>query len=174
MQRTLMLVVATSYCASINAAPVKHNEARLSLINQLNSQPSVSWESLVEGEANGPTATWGKHQSITAAAAPVVLDKSVATVSNFTQYLCNGTSALGDCMNDLSKCQASHHPQGACLHSKGGHSLRSHCGDAGAEMHIEIFATSTDCTGLSTNVTQLVDTCQQGGGGAYFVKLECA
>ena len=31
--------------------------------------------------------------------------------SNFTQYFCNGTNALGSCMNDLSKCDKSSHAQ---------------------------------------------------------------
>ena len=40
-------------------------------------------------------------------------------------------------------------------------------------MHFSIYPTSADCSGAPQNITQTVDLCQQGQGGAYFVKLEC-
>jgi hypothetical protein len=75
-------------------------------------------------------------------------------------------------MNDLSQCAATHHQQGACLHTKSGHSLKASCGGAGT-VNFQLFETTADCTGPITKISQLADTCQEGGGGKYFVKLEC-
>jgi tripeptidyl-peptidase I len=95
-----------------------------------------------------------------------------AAAKNFTQYVCKGPDALGNCENDLSKCDGTTHEQGACLHTKSGHSLRARCGTEGS-VNFELFETTANCTGAVTKIQQLEDTCQQGGGGAYFVKLEC-
>jgi hypothetical protein len=71
------------------------------------------------------------------------------------------------------QCKVSHHVQGACLSSAGGHSLKAVCTAGDASIAYSIYATSSDCTGPVTNSTQITDLCQQGGGGQYFVKLEC-
>lgn len=97
-----------------------------------------------------------------------------AAGKNFTQYLCNGTDALSWCMNgEYAHCQVSTHAQGACLRSAAGHSLTAVCDAAGAQVRFLQYESSANCTGGATAATQLADVCQQGGGGQYFVKLEC-
>jgi len=126
---------------------------------------------------SGPEAQWGKKSELQKVSPTLdtVLhaeETRETTAKNLTQYLCTGADALSWCMNDLSKCQKSTHLQGSCMKSKGGHSLKASCDTLG-NVNFDIFATSTDCTGADTKIQQLADTCQQGQGGAYFVKLEC-
>lgn len=98
----------------------------------------------------------------------------LAPGDTFTQYLCNGTDALDWCMNSkYENCDVSTHTQGDCLPSKGGHSLRATCTNFDAQVTYEIYAESSDCSGAMQKQFQVVDLCQQGGGGEYFVKLEC-
>ena len=79
-------------------------------------------------------------------------------------------------MTDITECIASTHYQGACLHSAGGHSLTAMCQASalGLVVDYKLYESSTNCTGAITPVHQSTDVCQQGGGGAYFVKLECS
>lgn len=93
--------------------------------------------------------------------------------ATFTQYYCNGTNALGDCMNDIKKCHASTNEQGACLHTQSGGSLVGHCDTGGYQIIYEIYPDSPSCQGTPQKAVQPTDICQQGGGGEYFVKLEC-
>ena len=92
----------------------------------------------------------------------------------YCRILCNGTDALSECMNKkYDKCKVSSNVQGQCYHSAGGHSLKAVCISGGTSVAFSIYATTADCTGPVSNVTQITDLCQQGGGGQYFVKLEC-
>jgi hypothetical protein len=111
-------------------------------------------------------------------AATVVIPSAPPAITgvgqNFTQYLCNGTDSLNWCENgQYDKCKVSTHAQGACLLSAGGHSLKAVCDSLDANVIFSLYETSKDCTGDVITSTELTDLCMQGGGGAYFVKLEC-
>jgi len=91
---------------------------------------------------------------------------------NFTQYLCNNSKPLDACTNDLSKCYASTHIQGTCLQTgHGSSSATAVCGLG--NIKYKIYVGSHNCTGKAVESTQILDVCEEGGGGKFFVKLEC-
>ena len=94
---------------------------------------------------------------------------------NFTQYVCQSATPLDQCTNDISSCDAHVHVQGTCLLSGGGKaSLTAVCNDALGEIVFSIYAGSHNCTGAVQHSTQLVDVCEELGGGKEFIKMECA
>lgn len=102
-----------------------------------------------------------------------VVDDLSTAAGNVTQYYCTGPNALAYCSQATNKCKKTEVPQNSCRKSMGGHSLTAQCTGGGAQVVFTIFATTANCTGPNSTITQLTDLCQQGGGGAYFVKLEC-
>jgi hypothetical protein len=94
---------------------------------------------------------------------------------NFTQYICNGTKPLHSCTHDLSKCIPSTHIQGTCLQTNHGNSTASAvCGPVGSgNIKFTIWEGSHNCSGTPVYSTQIIDVCEEAGGGAEFIKLEC-
>jgi hypothetical protein len=113
----------------------------------------------------------------TAAASPshlTVIDSVQLPGQNFTQYICTGAKPLDECTNDLSSCAAHTHVQGTCLSSGGGKaSLTAVCTSAGT-IKFSIYAGSHNCTGNVQYSTQIIDVCEELGGGKEFVKMECS
>ena len=72
----------------------------------------------------------------------------------------------------LLQCRASVHVQGSCLQTNHGKSSASaECGLG--SIKYSIYVGSHNCSGPVEVSTQILDVCEEGGGGAYFVKLEC-